>query len=110
MRGRLRLVALFADASDDEIGTAIKTSNRISSSFMAASLPPRRGRPGAFRRARDQGFRDRKPEDFAPVTEYDADMLLFDAKGARAGGNGAAFDWQLLRGRSFSRPWLLAGD
>ncbi|HEX4860586.1 MAG TPA: hypothetical protein VFV07_05080, partial [Rhizomicrobium sp.] len=25
------------------------------------------------------------------------------------GGLGTAFDWQLLRGRSFSRPWLLAG-
>jgi phosphoribosylanthranilate isomerase len=40
-------------------------------------------------------------------------MLLFDAKApvnaARPGGHGAAFDWQLLRGRSFSRPWLLAG-
>ena len=27
----------------------------------------------------------------------------------RPGGHGAAFDWQLLRGRAFSRPWLLAG-
>ena len=27
----------------------------------------------------------------------------------RPGGHGAAFDWQLLRGRSFARPWLLAG-
>jgi phosphoribosylanthranilate isomerase len=38
---------------------------------------------------------------------------LFDAKapgGApRPGGHGAPFDWQLLRRRSFSRPWLLAG-
>jgi phosphoribosylanthranilate isomerase len=40
-------------------------------------------------------------------------MIMFDAKaptGAqRPGGHGSAFDWQLLRGRSFSRPWLLAG-
>jgi phosphoribosylanthranilate isomerase len=40
-------------------------------------------------------------------------MLLFDAKApkgaARPGGHGMAFDWQLLRGRNFSRPWLLAG-
>jgi len=40
-------------------------------------------------------------------------MFLFDAKApagaARPGGHGAAFDWQLLRGRTFSRPWLLAG-
>jgi len=40
-------------------------------------------------------------------------MLLFDAKppkgAARAGGHGAAFDWSLLKGRSFNRPWFLAG-
>ena len=40
-------------------------------------------------------------------------MLLFDAKAppssAREGGHGAPFDWQLLRGRTFRRPWLLAG-
>ncbi len=53
--------------------------------------------------------------DLAGVAAYEeaADMLLFDAKapgGAdRPGGHGAAFDWQLLRGRIFSRPWLLAG-
>ena len=47
--------------------------------------------------------------DYAPV----ADMLLFDAKApkgaARAGGHGAAFDWTLLKGRSFQEPWFLAG-
>jgi phosphoribosylanthranilate isomerase len=40
-------------------------------------------------------------------------MLMFDAKpprGAeRAGGHGAAFDWQLLAGRNFNKPWFLAG-
>jgi phosphoribosylanthranilate isomerase len=39
--------------------------------------------------------------------------LLFDAKpppGAdREGGHGRIFDWQLLRGRKFRCPWLLAG-
>jgi phosphoribosylanthranilate isomerase len=53
--------------------------------------------------------------DFTAVPDYEiaADILLFDAKppdgAARSGGHGAPFDWQLLRGRSFSRPWLLAG-
>jgi len=39
-------------------------------------------------------------------------MFLFDAKapaGTVPGGQGVAFDWQLLRGRRFARPWLLAG-
>ena len=40
------------------------------------------------------------------------DLLLFDAKpqpGALPGGNGVAFDWDLLAGRSFPVPWFLAG-
>lgn len=48
---------------------------------------------------------------FLPVV----DRLLFDAKppasmkGALPGGNALAFDWQLLAGRSWPRPWMLAG-
>lgn len=42
-----------------------------------------------------------------------ADMLLFDAKppkdASRPGGNALAFDWTLLAGTSWKRPWLLAG-
>jgi phosphoribosylanthranilate isomerase len=53
--------------------------------------------------------------DLSVAVKYEecADMFLFDAKpptGAqREGGHGAPFDWQILRGRSFARPWLLAG-
>ncbi|HEV3178637.1 MAG TPA: phosphoribosylanthranilate isomerase [Stellaceae bacterium] len=44
-----------------------------------------------------------------------ADWLLFDAKPPRGdpkalpGGNGLAFDWQLLGGRSWTKPWMLSG-
>jgi phosphoribosylanthranilate isomerase len=42
-----------------------------------------------------------------------ADWLLFDAsppKGSsQRGGHGIPFDWSLLQGRSFPRPWMLAG-
>ena len=44
-----------------------------------------------------------------------ADWLLFDAKPPRAdagflpGGNGLAFDWELLKGRTWRRPWMLSG-
>lgn len=46
---------------------------------------------------------------------HTADMLLFDAKppkhlaGALPGGNGLAFDWNLLKGRNFPLPWFLSG-
>ena len=42
-----------------------------------------------------------------------ADQLLIDAKPAPGadlpGGNGLAFDWRLLIGRKWLRPWMLAG-
>lgn len=41
-----------------------------------------------------------------------ADMLMFDAKpppGGLPGGNGLAFDWQLLKNTRWSLPWFLAG-
>jgi len=42
-----------------------------------------------------------------------ADRLMFDArppKGAtRPGGNALAFDWELLAGRRWAVPWILAG-
>ena len=41
------------------------------------------------------------------------DWLMFDARppqdGALPGGNGQPFDWSILQGAQFKRPWLLAG-
>ncbi|HDZ82481.1 MAG TPA: phosphoribosylanthranilate isomerase [Roseobacter sp.] len=41
------------------------------------------------------------------------DQILVDAKppkgSALPGGNGLAFDWRLLAGRSWPKPWMLAG-
>lgn len=42
-----------------------------------------------------------------------ADWLLFDAKPntstALPGGNGTTFDWSLLKGVTWKKPWLLSG-
>jgi phosphoribosylanthranilate isomerase len=56
-------------------------------------------------------------DDLASVGPFESasDWLLFDAKppktmaSALPGGNALAFDWTLLAGRSFSRPWMLSG-
>jgi phosphoribosylanthranilate isomerase len=54
-------------------------------------------------------------EDLAAAAEYEAlaDHLMFDAKppagAAIPGGNGVTFNWSLLSGRRFDRPWFLAG-
>ena len=58
--------------------------------------------------------------DLDAIAAFDtvADHLLFDAKppdrsplggGVLPGGNGADFDWTLLRGVRTRAPWLLAG-
>ena len=42
-----------------------------------------------------------------------ADQILVDAKppkgAALPGGNGVAFDWRLIAGRRWPKPWMLAG-
>ena len=49
----------------------------------------------------------------ARAYESVVDHLMFDAKtpkgSDRPGGMGASFDWTLLEGRRFERPWFLAG-
>jgi phosphoribosylanthranilate isomerase len=49
--------------------------------------------------------------DFASLAAYEAscDFFLFDTKGALPGGNGTAFDWQLLAGYTGTTPFLLSG-
>lgn len=53
--------------------------------------------------------------DLKAAKDYEdaVDWLMFDARsaadGALPGGNGTAFDWTILKGAEFKRPWLLAG-
>lgn len=57
----------------------------------------------------------RDPGDVDAAKDYEnaADRLMFDARppedATRPGGNARAFDWALLKGRTFGLPWILAG-
>jgi phosphoribosylanthranilate isomerase len=54
-------------------------------------------------------------EDLAAIGPWieAADQIMLDAKpppgAALPGGNGVAFDWALLAGRRWPKPWMLAG-
>ncbi|WP_421905354.1 phosphoribosylanthranilate isomerase [Mameliella sp.] len=54
-------------------------------------------------------------EDLEKLAVYQqvADQILVDAKPPKGadlpGGNGLAFDWKVIAGRRWSRPWMLAG-
>jgi phosphoribosylanthranilate isomerase len=69
-----------------------------------------------------KAFRVSCEEDFEQVEKYEpvVDWLLFDSKnqttpppaGERAieyGGTGQSFDWTILKNKTFSKPWMLAG-
>jgi phosphoribosylanthranilate isomerase len=53
--------------------------------------------------------------DLAALLDYSvvADQIMIDAKPPKGavlpGGNGISFDWRLLVGRKWLRPWMLAG-
>lgn len=59
------------------------------------------------------GIADEQDLDALQVYEQVADQILVDAKPPKhadlPGGNGLAFDWRLLAGRTWTKPWMLAG-
>ncbi|MGH6870490.1 MAG: phosphoribosylanthranilate isomerase [Rhizomicrobium sp.] len=114
LRGRTRIVALLADAADDAVAAAMAAANPDFLQLHGKETPERAGEIRArFGRPVIKVVAVADASDLAAAASYETDMLMFDARapsGAdRPGGLGAAFDWQLLRGRNFSRPWLLAG-
>ncbi|MFT4742493.1 MAG: phosphoribosylanthranilate isomerase [Yoonia sp.] len=54
-------------------------------------------------------------DDLTQISAYEAvaDQILLDAKPPRdallPGGNGHTFDWSLIAGRLWTKPWMLAG-
>jgi len=116
MRGRVRLAALVVDDSDAALAAI---ASQVKPDFFqlhgqetperAAQIRSRFGIPII------KAIPVSEAADLAKATAYDdvVEMFLFDAVPAagasRPGGHGAAFDWRILEGRTFERPWFLAG-
>lgn len=116
MRGRLKSVALIADLDDARIDEIVKMARPDFLQLHGQETAKRVGEiRGRFGLPVIKALPIAEPSDLDTVAahEANADMLLFDArppKGAeRGGGHGAAFDWKILSGRAFSKPWFLAG-
>jgi phosphoribosylanthranilate isomerase len=110
-------VGLFVDADDSAIAAALdagldllqfhgaETPERVTAAKRRFGLPVMKAIPIAA------------AEDIAVADRYRgaADWLLFDAKPPRdrtdalPGGNGLAFDWQLLGQHEWAVPWMLSG-
>jgi phosphoribosylanthranilate isomerase len=110
-------VGLFVDADDAMIETVLAAAPIDILQFHGLETPERvaeaRRRFGlpVMKAVAVGGI-----EDVAAAARYEAvaDLLLFDAKPPRRldalpGGNGLAFDWGLIAGRSWRRPWMLSG-
>jgi phosphoribosylanthranilate isomerase len=56
-------------------------------------------------------FSIKKDFDFSTLAPYEnvCDYFLFDTKGELPGGNGYAFDWELLKSYPSSKPFFLSG-
>jgi phosphoribosylanthranilate isomerase len=116
MRGRLKIVALIADMDDAGIETLVKT---VRPDFLQLHGSESARRTAYIRGKFGVGVIKALPvaevSDLAAAAEYEnaADMLMFDARppkdALRGGGHGAAFDWKILEGRNFTKPWFLAG-
>ena len=115
-RGRAKVVAVVVDPGDmllTEIGLILRPD------FIQLHGAETPERAAEIRRLTGAGIIKALPirteADFASVVDWEpvADHLMFDAKpvegSALPGGVGARFDWGLLAGRTFQKPWFLAG-
>lgn len=116
LRRRLKLVAVLVDPADEMVSAVVKSVQPDFLQLHGAETPARVAAIRAlFGVPTIKVIAVAEAADLASVAVYEdaTDMLMFDAKpppGApREGGLGSAFDWQILKGRKFTRPWLLAG-
>jgi len=113
----IHVCGLFVDADDETIARVLDAAPIDILQFHGQESPER---------VADAKLRHKRPvmkavpiagpEDVALARRWEAtaDMLLFDTKPPRLpqslpGGNALAFDWQLIAGQKWHRPWMLAG-
>lgn len=112
----VKRVALFVDADDATIAAVVDAAPIDILQFHGGESPARVAEARRrFGRSVMKAISIAGPDDLAVAARYEevADMLLFDAKpppgATRPGGNGLAFDWQLIAGRAWRLPWMLSG-
>jgi phosphoribosylanthranilate isomerase len=110
------MVGLFVDANDAAIEAVLEAAPIDILQFHGSETPQRVAEAKLrFGRPIMKAVAIAGPPDVLGAARYEdvADLLLFDAKPHRPdalpGGNGLAFDWELLAGRPWRRPWMLSG-
>ena len=109
----LRTVALTVDA-DDETMHAISAGLHPQMWQLHGNETPERvlAIRNTFRVPVMKAIAIESEADIARARKFEriADWLLFDAKPADLpGGNGLVFDWKLIAGQTWTKPWMLSG-
>jgi phosphoribosylanthranilate isomerase len=115
-RQRAQVVALLVDPSDAQVEEVARTL-RPDLIQLHGKETPSRTREIAVRAGCGiiKALPVAEASDLAAASAYESvvEHLMFDAKppkdAALPGGAGRAFDWGLMAGRRFERPWFLAG-
>lgn len=114
--GRVETVLVTVSADDGHLAAAVDVARPDWIQLHGGEAPGRVAEARQFaRRGVIKALGVGSSEDLIAASAYEpvADMLLFDARAPSAaampGGNALAFDWGLLAGARFKRPWLLAG-
>ena len=115
-RGRAKVVAVVVNPDDALLGEIAATLKPDFIQLHGSEAPARAAEVRALTGAGIiKALPIRSAEDFAAAAAWEpfCDYLMFDAKPPEGadlpGGVGASFDWSLLAGRAFEKPWFLAG-
>ncbi len=109
------VVALTVDADDRRLGEIVETLKPGLLQLHGGETPLRVSQVRArYHRPVLKAVAIAGRADVATAKRYEAaaDLLLFDArppKGGLPGGNGLVFDWRLISGQSWKKPWMLSG-
>ena len=111
-------VGLFVDPDDDQLAATLERVALDLLQLQGSEAPDRVAQIRArFEVPVMKAIKVATAEDLVGADVYlgVVDRLMFDAKAPQAmkkalpGGNAVAFDWRLLAGRRWTRPWMLAG-
>lgn len=116
VRGAAKTVAVMVDPADDALDALIAVWRPDLIQLHGRETPRRaaevKARTGA---GIIKALPVSAPSDLDAAAAFEgvADHLMFDARPPEGsdlpGGVGARFDWSMLQGRRFARPWFLAG-
>ena len=107
----IKKTGVFVDETFDEIKSLIETHQLQAIQLHGNENPIFCDRLKDLNVEIIKVFSIKKDFDFSTLAPYEnvCDYFLFDTKGELPGGNGYAFDWEMLKSYPSSKPFFLSG-